>query len=97
MASATLKLSVDPATGKRTITISYASEADALPHEHEEAHRQVVEKLFEGGIAKPGDTILVAREVEGSTPKAGVTEATVKGDVPQEEQAAERERAREGS
>jgi hypothetical protein len=86
MASATLKLSVDPATGKRTITISYASDSDALPHEHEEAHRQVVEKLFEGGIAKPGDTIVVAREGEKTT-----------GEVPQDEQAAERQRTREGS
>jgi hypothetical protein len=60
--SATLKLRTDPVTGKRTITISYTSDLDALPHEHEEAHRQVVEKLFEGGIAKPGDTIVVERE-----------------------------------
>jgi hypothetical protein len=67
MASATLKLSVDPATGKRTITVSYSSDAEALPHEHEEAHREVVEKLFEGGIAKPGDTIVVEREGAGTT------------------------------
>ena len=86
MASATLKLSVDPTTGRRTITISYASDADALPHEHEEAHRQVVEKLFEGGIAKPGDTIVVAREG-----------AAVPGEVAQDEGAAEATRAREGS
>lgn len=65
MASATLRLSVDPATGKRTITVSYASDMDALPHEHEDAHREVVEKLFEGGIAKPGDTIVVEREHTG--------------------------------
>jgi hypothetical protein len=60
--SATLKLTTDPATGKRTITISYTSDLDALPHEHEDAHRAIVEKLFEGGIAKPGDTIVVERE-----------------------------------
>jgi hypothetical protein len=86
MASATLKLSVDPTTGKRTITISYSSDADALPHEHEEAHRQVVEKLFEGGIAKPGDTIVVARDGEGTT-----------AEVAEEQKEAERQRAREGS
>jgi hypothetical protein len=86
MASATLKLSVDPATGKRTITISYSSDADALPHEHEEAHRQVVEKLFEGGIAKPGDTIVVARGGE-ATPT----------EIAEEQKEAERQRAREGS
>ena len=86
MASATLRLSVDPTTGKRTITISYASDADALPHEHEDAHREVVEKLFDGGIAKPGDTIVVEREGAGAS-----------GDIAQGEQAAEKQGAREGS
>jgi len=86
MASATLKLSVDPTTGKRTISISYSSDADALPHEHEEAHRQVVEKLFEGGIAKPGDTTVVARDGEGTN-----------AEIAEREQEAERQRAREGS
>ena len=83
--TATLRLSVDPTTGKRTITISYTSDADALPHEHEDAHREVVEKLFEGGIAKPGDTIVVEREGSGQ-----------QGDGQQREEQAEREPAREG-
>jgi hypothetical protein len=83
--SATLKLSVDPATGKRTITISYTSDADALPHEHEDAHREVVEKLFEGGIAKPGDTIVVERDGTGKT-----------ADLPQGEQEAAKEPTRQG-
>ena len=84
MASATLRLTVDPATGKRTITVSYESDADMLPHEHEEAHSDVVDKLFEGGIAKPGDTIVVEREGAVKT-----------GDVAQGEQAAEREAAKQ--
>jgi hypothetical protein len=86
MASATLRLSVDPTTGKRTITVSYTSDADALPHEHEEAHREVVEKLFEGGIAKPGDTIVVEREGKGTT-----------GDVAQAEEASGSQAVREGT
>ncbi len=81
--SATLKLSVDRATGKRTITIHYDSDADALPHEHEAAHKELVEKLFEGGIAKPGDTILIEREATGQT-----------GEVRLGEQQAEKEAAR---
>jgi hypothetical protein len=87
MASATIRLSVDPTTGKRTVTIAYASDADALPHEHEEAHRQVVEKLFEGGIAKPGDTIVVEREGAGTT---GAAPAAAAGED-------EKRAAREGS
>jgi hypothetical protein len=86
MASATLRLSVDPATGKRTITVSYSSDADALPHEHEDAHREVVERLFEGGIAKPGDTIVVERE------GAGAAAEPAKG-----EETAGKEAARQGS
>lgn len=65
MASATIRLSVDPVTGKRTVTVSYTSDADMLPHEHEDMHREVVEKLLEGGIAKPGDEIVVDREGTG--------------------------------
>lgn len=65
MPSATIRLSVDPQTGKRTVTVGYASDLDALPHEHEQAHREIVEKLLEGGIAKPGDTIVVEREGAG--------------------------------
>jgi hypothetical protein len=84
--SATLRLSVDPVSGKRTITISYTSDADALPHEHEDAHREVVEKLFEGGLAKPGDTIVVEREGTGAA-----------GDVAQGEAVAEKQKAGEGS
>jgi hypothetical protein len=83
--TATLRLSVDPRTGKRTVTVSYTSDADALPHEHEEAHREVVEKLFEDGIAKPGDTIVVEREGSGQT-----------GEVSQGEPSAEKEAAKQG-
>ncbi len=83
--SATLRLSVDPTTGKRTITVSYTSDADALPHEHEDAHREVVEKLFEGGIARPGDTIVVEREGAGGTV-----------DPPQNEKGAAKEPTKQG-
>jgi len=62
MASAHIRLDVDPATKKRTIVISYESDSDALPHEHEEAHRQLLEKLFEKGVVGKGDTIKVERE-----------------------------------
>lgn len=87
MASATIRLSVDPATGKRTVTVSYTSDADMLPHEHEDMHRDVVEKLFEGGIAKPGDDIVVDREGTG---KAAEVPAGA-------EPNAEAERRREGA
>lgn len=65
MASALIRLMVDPVTNKRTITIAHTSDADALPHEHEESHRELVEKLMEGGIMKPGDTLHVERGATG--------------------------------
>ncbi len=82
MASATIRLTIDPVSGKRTITVAYASDASMLPHEHEDAHRDLVERLIEGGIAKPGDNGVVEREGTGKT-----------GDVPVA--AGETERGRE--
>ena len=76
MPSATIRLSVDPVTGKRTITVAYTSDVEALPHEHEDAHRDVVEKLIEGGIAKPGDAIVVEREGSGKAAETPETEGS---------------------
>jgi hypothetical protein len=50
MADLILRLRVDPATGKRELVIDYTSDADALPIEHEDAHRQLADKLVEGGL-----------------------------------------------
>ena len=68
MASVTIRLIVDPDTGKKNVVISYESEEDALPIEHEDAHRDVVDKLIEGGAIKAGELgkIIVEREEEGA-------------------------------
>jgi len=68
MPSARIRLDIDPQTRKRTIVITYESDSDALPHEHEEAHRALVKKLFDGGLAKDGDAIHVEREGETTGP-----------------------------
>jgi hypothetical protein len=60
MAELILRLRVDPATGRRTIVIDYASDADALPMEHEEEHRRLAEKVVEGGLSG----LDVSRETE---------------------------------
>jgi hypothetical protein len=64
VASARIRLEIDPQTKKRTIVVAYESDADALPHEHEEQHRALVAKLFERGLATEGDAIVVERESE---------------------------------
>ena len=50
MADLILRLRVDPATGKRELVIDYTSDADALPMEHEDAHRQLADRIVEGGL-----------------------------------------------
>ena len=50
MADLTLRLRVDPVTGRREIVIDYSSDSDALPFEHEEEHRQLAEKVVNGGL-----------------------------------------------
>ena len=50
MAKAILRVEVDQATGKRTLSIAYESDEDALPQEHEQAHRALAEKVT-GGLS----------------------------------------------
>lgn len=46
MAELTIRLRKDPETGKHDIIIDLDSDADALPHEHEQMHREAVEKII---------------------------------------------------
>jgi hypothetical protein len=65
MAKMTIRLEIDRATRKRTVVISYESDADALPNEHEEEHRRLVNQLIEGGLVGAGDGIRVERAGAG--------------------------------
>jgi FtsH ternary system domain X3-analog len=64
MAEMTIRLRCDPVTGKKDIVVSLRSDADALPHEHEQQHKALVEKLIHGGLLKPGEVgqVVVERE-----------------------------------
>ena len=66
MAELRIRLEVDPKTGKKQLVIDYASDSDALPVEHEEEHRRLVEKLAEGMPGKP----LIEREREAAPEEA---------------------------
>ena len=50
MAEMTIRLIPDPETGKKNIIISLTGDRDALPHEHEQMHRALVNKIL--GAAK---------------------------------------------
>ena len=76
MAEMTIRLIPDPNTGKKNITISLRSDEDALPHEHEQQHRALVEKLINGGILKAselGQIVVEREEEEGEAAPAAAT------------------------
>jgi hypothetical protein len=52
MAEVTIRLQTNPVTGKKDIIVSLGRDEDLLPHEHEQMHRALVEKLLNGGLAK---------------------------------------------
>jgi hypothetical protein len=74
MAEMTIRLRTDPATGKKDIIIDLRSDADALPHEHEQQHRALVQRLIEGGLVKAEELgqVVVEREQGVGEPAAPV-------------------------
>ena len=71
MAQMIISLRCDPVTGKKDIVISLRSDEDALPHEHEQRHRALVDKLIQGGLLKAGELgqIVVERVEEEKEPR----------------------------
>ena len=86
MAEVTIRLSIDPASGKKNVTISYRSDEDALPMEHDDEHRNLVDKLIEGGTLKAEELgkIIVEREEE-----AGEAAQVASGDDQQQRESVE--------
>jgi hypothetical protein len=73
VAEVTIRLVIDKATGKKDVVISYATDSDALPFEHEDEHKHIVDRLIEGGALSAADlgTIVVER-VQKSELDSGV-------------------------
>ena len=71
MAELTIRLRRDPVTGKQDIVITLRSDEDALPHEHEQMHRELVEKVI--GKENVGK-VIVEREA-GKEPTSTVGES----------------------
>ena len=72
MAEMTIRLVTDPQTGKKDIIVSLKSDEDMLPHEHEQQHRRLVDKLIEGGLLKASEVgkLVVEREESKGTSAA---------------------------
>lgn len=66
MAEMTIQLRIDPATGKKNIVVDLRGDDDSLPHEHEQMHKALVDKLIEGGLLKAGEVgrVVVRRDEE---------------------------------
>jgi FtsH ternary system domain X3-analog len=75
MATLTLRLEIDPVTHKKNVWVKYDSDSDALPQEHEEQHKKLVEALIAGGTVTPEElgTLTIEREGQGAA-KAPATE-----------------------
>lgn len=69
MAELTIRLETDLNTGKRNVVIALARDGELLPHEHEERHRQIVEKLIGQGLlsAQELGQIIVQRDETPAT------------------------------
>ena len=83
MAELTIHLRVDPATRKKDVIIIYHSDDDALPLEHEDEHKQIVDKLIEGGALSAAELgkIVVERDQSADEPR----ELSRAEDAPQRE------------
>jgi hypothetical protein len=69
MAEMTIRLRTNPTTGKREILVDLRSDPDSLPHEHEQQHAALVEKLIHQGIIKAseaGDVVVERENKEGA-------------------------------
>jgi hypothetical protein len=77
MAEMIIRLRCDPATGKKDIMVSLRSDEDALPHEHEQRHKALVEKLIQGGVLKASEVgqIVIEREQPAAPPASGTSNA----------------------
>jgi hypothetical protein len=87
MAEMTIRLRINPETGKKDIIIGLRSDEDALPHEHEQQHKALADRLINGGLLKAVELgqIVVEREEDEKAP------AVPAGNVPQGQRQAEQQ------
>ena len=65
MALMTIRLVRNPKTGKQTVVVKLDSDPDALPIEHEQLHRELIEKLVGKGLnVEDLGEMVIERETE---------------------------------
>jgi hypothetical protein len=65
MAQLTIRLRRDPDTGMPDIFVSLRSDEDALPQEHEQQHKRLVESLLGGPIPDADEGRVVVEREKG--------------------------------
>ena len=71
MAELTIMLRRDPNTGKQNIIIKLDSDPDALPMEHEQKHRQLVQEVTGLKLEDQGE--LIVERVPDSNPNEPIS------------------------
>jgi len=66
MAELTIRLIVDPSSGKKNIVIDYGSDQAALPMEHEADHKRLVDAVLEQVGLSPDEVGELIIEREGA-------------------------------
>ena len=88
MPELTIRLRTNPETGRKDIVVHLKEDDDAMPHEHEQLHRSLVEQLLNGGILQKDEVgELIVDRIEPESEDAGVDETT----APQRESQSESE------
>lgn len=75
MAELEIRLEVDPVTRKKNVVIEYLSDDDALPMEHEDEHRRLVDQLIAGGAIKAQELGKIQIERKGEVAQETSNEA----------------------
>lgn len=75
-----LRLRIDPATGRKTVVVQYETDSDALPIEHEQEHKSLVDKLIAAGALAEADrgNIVIERLPDKNPPAASEQEQPTK-------------------
>ncbi len=76
MANITIKLVFNKETGKKDIYIDFESDSDAMPIEHEQQHKLILEKLLGKNVLQESEVgeVIVSRGQEKNEPSTSTSQ-----------------------
>ena len=74
MGEISIRFRMNLESGTKDIVIEFESDEDAMRHEHERRHRQIVEQLVGQGLLQAGEVgeVIVEREAPSQRSKRGL-------------------------